>query len=326
MNIRKVMIGLMAAALVGSFGGAAQNIGAGEAVGSAASFVKGSDATDEIVEGHTVYQKIDQGGETEQAAIAVLIENETKGQVLWFDDSFLHQPARELACGGSVWATHSQGVLLPSNQYTADKTYSITSPAENNAGTVTWTITEFEGPDNSPLTRAWAVEVDCFATNPDEGYLTGPFPTYCGPNGGVDDCSVDGDPATDANSPSDVGELEYNALLWFEFGFGHLGPVQQFVEPAQFGCENTDDGDGDGTNDGTADSPCGADAETHDTTEGNSHPYNPDEAAEADGGEPAPIHSHSTAQIDLYYLEEDNVDHGTVDFTNNLGGFHEHGD
>lgn len=319
MNHRKVIIGLIAASLIGSAGVAAQTVdGTAESAFTALGPLTGGDAQDEVVEGHTVYKKIVNQKGSEQAAVVVNVVNQTRGQVLWFDDSFLHQTQRSAACGGSVWATHSQGVLLPNRGtlYSEDKTYEIETPQRNTDGTEDWLITEFEGPDRSTLTRAWAVEVACSGDG-DAFVATGGgdgFHTYVDPNSGCDDTSDDGDPATDAHCPSDVATedpgpaggvdgigLEYNAVLWFEFGGGHLGPFQGGFAQANFGQGGTD-------------------SETHDTTEGNSHPYNPVE------DEPAANHNHSTARISLYYLDQDEVPHGTVDFHNDeaFDTFHPH--
>lgn len=289
MNHRKVIIGLVAAALIGSAGVAAQDQvdDAGESAFSALGPLTGGDAQEEVVEGHTVYTEIVNQQGSEQAAVVVNVENRSQGQVLWFDDTFLHQEEQAAACGGSVWATHSQGVLLSDKSlYEADVTYSIDTPQDN------WLVTEFEGPDESVLTRAWAAEVKCPVEGEPyvaDGFDGTGFPTYDAANSDPD------------ATPEDVDPLPYNAILWFEFGSGHLGPYQSAFGQANFG-EN------------------GADSETHDTTEGNSHPYN------FDADQPAANHNHSTALISVYYLDQDNVDHGTVDFENNenFAEWHEH--
>lgn len=338
MNFRKITIGLVALALIGSIGAAAQvpNVNEGDTARSADFFglFESPDGEDQVVEGHTVYTELENRKNkfNPQAAVVVNVQNVTsnQGEVLWFDDSFLHQVGAAgtgPACGGSVWATHDDGVLLSDrSNYVPDKTYNIQDP-EN---AVTWVVTEYEHPPNvvsesaadDDLTRAWAVEIqtdtrngpdDCTAYTADGtggGSGDGSLDTYPGPNGGDD------------TTPSDVSALEYNALLWFEFGSGHL----EADGSVQFGCNNVDEGDGDGTNDHNVDTPCGAQAESHDTTEGNSHPYNYEESTEADGGEPAPIHNHTTAQISLYYLEDQGLATSDNTFDNTPGGFHEHGD
>lgn len=337
MNFRKVFIGLMAAAMVTSLGVTAQTLGGDElrtVDDATVGVIDDPDDREQVVEGHTVYTKIDNPQGNPQAAVVVFVENQTRGDVLWFDDSFLHEADNNPACGGSVWATHEQGVLLENKgEYQPDKTYVIDDP-EN---AVTWRVTEYEFPGATGLlaeTRAWAVDVqvktkagvnECTAffadgiTRDGGDSGDGVFETYPGPNGGSD------------AKPPDVPGFRYNALLWFEFGFGHL---QEGTDTKEFGC-NPSTG------------VCGEDAESHKTAsgdpdereppqddanetsdfEGNSHPYNTGEANEDDGGEPAPIHTHPTANIALYFDASAPTPEASCPsdcFFNDLGGFHPH--
>jgi hypothetical protein len=325
MNFRKVIIGLMAAALVASLGVTAQTLGGPLNDVDFVGRIENPDEREQVVEGHTVYEKIENRQGNNQAAVVVFVQNQTRGDVLWFDDSFLHQAGNTPACGGSVWATHEGGLLLSDrSQYIPDKTYVIEDP-EN---PLEWRVTEYEGPTGflGAETRAWAVEVQFdTVTNEDTddeectAYFADGIPAGSDGDGVFETADTDaaysgtnGDP--DATPPTVEG-FNYNALLWFEFGFGHL---QGEDEVKEFG-------DG------------GADSETHSTAEddgsasnspqeGNSHPYNTGEAGEADGGEPAERHNHTAVNIQLYYLNDEGLTESDDTFSNTLGGFHEHGD
>lgn len=301
MNVKKLIAVFAIALVVGSTTAVAAGHGLVDLALDADEIRATGDETEQLVEGHTVYAEIvNRNASDEQAAaVAVYVENRTRAveNVLWFDDSFLHkveQNKRAPACGGTVWAMPS-GVPFPGpnalETLGAAETYKIDDPNGKS-----WLVNAYgvgidadgDGVDDADLgIAAWSVEVDCPA-------LGTPYQTS--------------DLQSDDFLAPDVGVLDYNAVLWF-----FMDDVDKVINkgaPAVHGV-NVTDVDGDGDNDADTPQP---------TTQGNSHPYNPADT------NPAELHTHRTAYIDLYYESFDDIAELTPTFDNNedFGCWHDH--